>query len=378
MAKLQTESQVLEAVDTIVREVVAARAAEVDGKSAFPAAAVAAFGEAGLLGLMASPDVGGLGHGPSVAARVIERVARECGSTAMVLTMHYAGAAVLEKYAPEAVRREAAAGRHLSTLAFSEAGSRSMFWAPTSSAAPRGNGVVLNARKSWCTSANHATAYIWSSRPMKADGASTLWLVPRTTAGLRAGAAFDGLGLRGNDSVPITAEDAEVPAANMLGADGQGLEIMLQVVLPVFNVLSAACSVGLMEGATARAAEHAAGTKYEHTGSVLAELPTLRAYIARMRIATDMARCLMADTAAAMEAGRPDTMLRVLESKAAAGEAAGQVLDLAMRVCGGAAYRKEVGVERLFRDARAASVMAPTTDQLYDFLGKAVCGLPVF
>lgn len=378
MAKLQTESQVLEAVDAIAREVVAKHAAEVDGKGAFPRASVAAFGERGLMGLMSSHDVGGLGQGPRVAARVIERVARECGSTAMVLTMHYAGAAVIEKLGPASVRKDVAAGRHLSTLAFSEVGSRSMFWAPTSSASPGGAGVTLNARKSWCTSANHATAYVWSSRPMKADGASTLWLVPRGTAGLRTGAAFDGLGLRGNDSVPITAESAEVPAASMLGADGQGLEIMLQVVLPVFNLLSAACSVGLMEAATARSAEHAGATKYEHTGSVLAELPTLRAYIARMRIATDMASTLMLDTATAMEGGRADTMLRVLESKAAAGEAAGQVLDLAMRVCGGAAYRKAVGVERMFRDARAATVMAPTTDQLYDFLGRAVCGLPVF
>jgi alkylation response protein AidB-like acyl-CoA dehydrogenase len=71
-------------------------------------------------------------------------------------------------------------------------------------------------------------------------------------------------------------------------------------------------------------------------------------------------------------------MLRVLEVKAAAGETATEVTDLAMRVCGGAAFRKEVGVERNFRDARAASVMAPTTDVLYDFVGKAVCGLPLF
>ena len=47
-------------------------------------------------------------------------------------------------------------------------------------------------------------------------------------------------------------------------------------------------------------------------------------------------------------------------------------------ICGGAAFRKEVGVERHFRDARAATVMAPTTDVLYDFIGKAVCGLPLF
>ena len=97
-----------------------------------------------------------------------------------------------------------------------------------------------------------------------------------------------------------------------------------------------------------------------------------------MRIATDQVRCLVNDTIDAMEKGREDTLLRVLECKAAAGESATQVLDLAMRVCGGAAFRKEVGVERRFRDGRAGTVMAPTTDQLYDFIGKAICGMPVF
>ena len=71
-------------------------------------------------------------------------------------------------------------------------------------------------------------------------------------------------------------------------------------------------------------------------------------------------------------------MLRVLQVKAAAGEASTEVTDLAMRVCGGAAFRKEVGVERHFRDARASLVMAPTADALYDFIGKALCGLPLF
>ena len=97
-----------------------------------------------------------------------------------------------------------------------------------------------------------------------------------------------------------------------------------------------------------------------------------------MRIQTDMARGLWLDTLQAIAAGRPDTMLRVLEVKAAAGESALEVAALGMRVCGGAAYRREVGVERLFRDAQAASVMAPTTDVLYDFIGKAVTGLPLF
>jgi alkylation response protein AidB-like acyl-CoA dehydrogenase len=54
------------------------------------------------------------------------------------------------------------------------------------------------------------------------------------------------------------------------------------------------------------------------------------------------------------------------------------VTDLAMRTCGGAAFGKRVSVERNFRDARAAGVMAPTTDHLYEFIGRALCGMEVF
>jgi alkylation response protein AidB-like acyl-CoA dehydrogenase len=153
---------------------------------------------------------------------------------------------------------------------------------------------------------------------------------------------------------------------------------MTQVVLPWFDALAASVSAGLMEAATARTIQHVTGAKFQHAGSSVVDLPTVRAYIARMRIKTDQTQALNADTLAALAANRPDAMIRVLECKAAAGEAAAEVADLAMRVCGGAAYRKDVGVERVFRDAHAATVMAPTTDMLYDFLGKAVCGLPVF
>jgi alkylation response protein AidB-like acyl-CoA dehydrogenase len=374
----KTEAQVVEAIDRIARQVIAPAAIEVDRLGTFPRAAVEALGAEGLLGLTIHPALGGLGHGPRVAALVVERIARECGSTAMVVCMHYAACAVLDKHAPDDVRREIAAGRHLSTLAFSEVGSRSMFWAPVSTAQRTEHGVRLNARKGWATSARNADSYVWSSRPVEAEGASTIWLVARDAPGLRAGASFDGLGLRGNDSLPLTAEDVLVAESARLGEDGKGLDIMLGLVLPTFNLLSAATSVGLMEASAARAAAHAAAVRFEHTGSSLAELPTIRAFLARMRVATDMARCLLHDTAAAIEGGREDTMLRVLECKAAAAESATEVTELAMRVCGGAAFRKDVGVERFFRDARAASVMAPTTDQLYDFIGKALCGLPVF
>ena len=371
------ETNILSAVEGIAREVVAAHADDFDRAAQFPSAAIAALKEAGVLGLLSARDVGGAGGSLRAAAETVERLARECGSTAMVVCMHFCGASVIEKLAPESVRREVAAGRHLSTLAFSEAGSRSHFWSPIGTALPDPKGVRLDARKSWVTSARHATAYVWSSRAVAAAG-SSLWLVPADSPGLSIGKAFDGLGLRGNDSSPVVAEGVVVPESSRLGKDGDGFAAMMEIVLPVFNVLATACSVGLMTAAVERTVAHASGTRFEPEGNALSSLPTVRAFVARMHVQGAMARTLWMDTIAALETARPDAMLRVLACKAAAAETATEVSSLAMRICGGAAFRREVGVERLFRDAQAATVMAPTTDALYDFIGKAACGLPLF
>lgn len=368
----------LAALEQVIADVVAPAAVDIDQNGTFPKAALDALGAAGLLGLISAKEVGGQGYGHRAATEVIERLAQECGSTAMVVCMHYAGTAVIEAYGPRDVREAIAAGQHVTTLAFSEAGSRSHFWAPVSSAVAENGHVLIDAYKSWATSAGQVDSYVWSSRPMAVEGTSTIWLVPGQADGLQIKTPFSGLGLRGNYSSPVTATGVTISNTAMLGPDGGGFDVMMGVVLPYFQLMNAAASIGTMEAATTKAAAHVSGAKLQHLGQSLADLPTIRAYIARMRIKTDMVRALLLDTLTALESGRADTMLRVLEVKAAAGETATEVTDLAMRVCGGAAFRKEVGVERHFRDARAATVMAPTTDVLYDFIGKAVCGMPLF
>jgi alkylation response protein AidB-like acyl-CoA dehydrogenase len=72
------------------------------------------------------------------------------------------------------------------------------------------------------------------------------------------------------------------------------------------------------------------------------------------------------------------TQLLVLESKAAAAESAAKVTEIGMRACGGAAFGRKVGLERQFRDARASLVMAPTTDHVHEFIGRALCGMELF
>ncbi len=376
-----------DAASAIARNVLAPAAADNDKLARFSTEAIEKLGDAGLLGLMLPVDVGGSALGPRAFADVVRALAEVDASVAMVFLMHTL-ASVTIAAAPRTVTLEdvlkaMASGRHLSTLAFSETGSRSHFWAPVSRAKNlNGSGARLAARKSFVTSAGHAQSYVTSS--LSPNGAtvtdSTLYLVLAGADGLAVAGAWDGLGLRANASSPMLLDGCVVPPDRRLTAEGAGFQTMLDTVLPLFNVGQAAVSLGLCRAVVAATIAHLKAAKFEHLGSAsLGEaLPTLRAQLATMQIETDGLAARLDDTIDHLE--RPDelTMLRVLEIKAAAGDTAIAVTSLAMRTCGGAAFSRHTGIERFFRDAQAGAVMAPTIDVLREFIGKALLGLPLF
>lgn len=370
--------QLLAKADKVAREVIAPMAAETDEKAVFPRKAIEAMKKEGLLALVSDKKVGGHGQGLRAGVAVCERYARECPSTAMIMKMHHCGTAVLEAHGTEALRRQVAKDGALTTLAFSEYASRSHFWLPQSTSAKTPKGFKLNAAKQLITSAGEADIYVWSSKPAAAEGFSSIWAVPSKSAGLKIPKPYVGMGLRGNASAPITAENVEIPADYILGPDGKGFDLMMGIVMPWFSLQNCAVSVGCMEGALDRAVKHVTSTGYAYDNSKIADLPQVRQHVAKMRCKIDSVRGFLLDALDAIEGSRPDAVLRVLQSKVIGAETSLEVHDLAMRICGGAAYRKEVGVERFFRDSRAATVMAPVSDALYEFIGKAVCGMPVF
>jgi alkylation response protein AidB-like acyl-CoA dehydrogenase len=277
--------------------------------------------------------------------------------------------------------KEIATGGHLSTLAFSESGSRSHFWTPVSRARRNGTGVRITAKKSWVTSAGYAQSYVVSS--LAPEGAapldSTLYLVPEGARGLSVEGSWDGLGLRAHASAPMMLDDCDLPSELQLTDDGKGFQAMLDVVLPRFNLGAAAVALGLCHAVVAATAAHLKSARFEHLGQSLGEsLPTLRAQLAMMQIDTDGLSARVDDLVEHLERPRDMTLLRVLETKAAAGDIAIGVTSTAMRVCGGAAFSKRMIVERLFRDAHAGAVMAPTGDVLREFIARAVLGMPLF
>jgi alkylation response protein AidB-like acyl-CoA dehydrogenase len=369
----------------IADRILAPAARRNDKEARFSAEAIAALGPAGLLGVMLPAEVGGAGLGPRTLAAVVATFAEADASVAMVYLMHVCATATIASArrgaAVAQTLRDISAGKHLSTLAFSEAGSRSHFWAPVSRAKRNAAGVHLSAKKSWVTSAGHAQSYVVSalSPEGKSPTESTLYLVESGTSGLSVSGPWDGLGMRANASAPMILEDCKIGPSFQLTDDGAGFEAMLEVVLPLFNLGTSAVALGLCRAAVAGTASHLNSARFDHLGQTLGEsLQTLRAQLATMQIETDGLAARIDDLIDHLERPRETTVLRVLESKAAAGEVAIAVTSAAMRVCGGAAFSKHLSIERLFRDAHAGAVMAPTGDVLRDFIGKAVLGIPLF
>jgi alkylation response protein AidB-like acyl-CoA dehydrogenase len=369
----------------IADRVLVPAASQNDKEARFSTEAVDMLGRAGLLGLTLPTEFGGAGLGARAFAAVTATLAEADASVAMVYLMHICAAAAIAAARPGAsvaqVLKEIGSGRHLSTLAFSESGSRSHFWAPVSRARRNGAGVRITAKKSWVTSAGCAQSYVVSSLAPEGAGPtdSTLYLVPAGVRGLSVEGAWDGLGLRANASAPMILDDCEVPHDLQLTDDGAGFQAMLHVVLPQFNLGMAAVALGLCRAVVAATAAHLKSARFEHLGQSLGEsLPTLRAQLAMMQIDSDGLAARVDDLVEHLERPRDTTLLRVLETKAAAGDIAIGVTSTAMRVCGGAAFSKHLVIERLFRDAHAGAVMAPTGDVLREFIARAILGMPLF
>jgi alkylation response protein AidB-like acyl-CoA dehydrogenase len=377
-------NELVAAATKVARDTAAVRAAEVDSSARFPKETIDGLAAAGLLGLTISRELGSKAEGPRTFAAAVEEVAQACSSSAMVYVMHVSAVQAIAASSTLAERddvlRDVAKGKHLTTLALSERGSRSQFWAPVSKLEPNGRGWVTNATKSWVTSAGHADSMVASAQRDGAESPleSTLYLARKGASGVRVAGRFDGLGLRGNDSAPVTIEKLSVKPADLITEPGGGPKIILEVILPWFALGTAAMANGICRAAVSATAQHLMSASFEHTGQALRDVPVLRARLARMSARTEQSRALLGYTLGEVEKPSETTPLYVLQARLAAIEAAVDVTDLAMKACGGAAFSKHLPLERLFRDARAGWVMAPTVDHLEDFIGRALTGLPLF
>jgi isovaleryl-CoA dehydrogenase len=369
-------STVLTAIRKDAVRQIAAQARSVDRERAFPEAGLQALAAVGGYGLVVPKSAGGAGGSLSGLVDACEAVGAACASTGMIFLMHSVTAATVAAGGGERAGRYVramASGEMLATLAFSERGTGAHFYAPELRANRATGTVHISGRKTFVTSGGHADLYLLLVQADR-DGLDCYAL-----EGGQSGLSFDGgwlgLGMAGNSSIAMEL-DVDVPEAARIGEPGKGQELVFDVVAPFFLAGLAAVNVGIARAAAEAAIEHARDRRYPD-GSSLAEIQFIQHELADMDIRVRSTRLLVTEAARLGEAGDPAALVAIMEAKIAATEAAVDVTQRALEVCGGQGYTPALPIERHLRDARAGSVMAPTNAVLKSWVGKALAGLPV-
>lgn len=371
--------KVLDRAVTVAREVAAPHAEVVDIEARWPEEALRALQEAGLGGLVVPERAGGLGHGLSALTQVCEALAQSCASTAMCFGMHAVGSAVIAAKATEEQHDRyldpIVSGRHLTTLTLSEPGTGAHFWLPRTELRETGEGYELRGTKTFVTSGDHADSYVVSA--VDADVAAPVGefscvVVDADAPGLEWGPSWDGLGMRGNSSRSVELRDVTVPAAALLGEQGDQIWYVFNVVAPYFLMAMAGTYLGVAAGAFEDMRVHVTQRRYSHDGSRLAEQPVIQHRVGELWAQLERTRQLVRHAAEGGDRGEPWALPALASAKAEVAECATDLVNGAMTLVGGIGYREHGTLGRRLRDARAAHVMSPTTDLLRLWTGRAV------
>jgi acyl-CoA dehydrogenase len=223
-----------------------------------------------------------------------------------------------------------------------------------------GDAYVLNGTKRFITNANKADLFTVMARsdPAKAGaGGVSAFLVERNLPGLSIGKPEKKMGQQGAHVCDVHFDAVPVPAANRLGAEGEGFKIAMRV-LDRGRLHIAAVCVGICERLIADAVGYAVERK--QFGKPLAEFQLIQAMIADSKTEAMAARALVFEAALLKDEGKPIT-LEAAAAKYFASEAVGRVADRAVQIFGGAGYIADYGIERLYRDVRLFRIYEGTS-----------------
>ena len=368
----------------ISRAELAPRAADVDEHSLWPEAQLHALADAGLMGLHVPKRLGGMELGLEALIVVSEQLGRGCSSTAMCFGMHSVAAKVLvAKATPDheaRFLRPMAEGRHITSLALSEPETGAHFFLPRARFEADGPDYRIDGEKSFVTSGGHASSYVVSAVAPGSDldpGTFTCLVVEEGNPGLEWRKGWQGFGMRGNSSRPVGLNGVRVPRANLLGAEGDQIWYVFEVIAPYFLMSMTGVYLGIAHAALDEAVAHLKSRQHSHTGETLSDIPILWQQVAAAWTEVEATRQLALHAARQADAGHPEAALALFAAKAKVAETVTSVTETAMILMGGRAYADNSRIARLHRDARAAHVMSPTTHLLQGWLGRSLLGLPM-
>ena len=339
-------------------------AAEIDREARFPHETVKKMGELGLMGIAVPERWGGAGADTVSYVVALEEIAKVCASHAVVMSVNNSlyGDPIL-KFGTDAQRERfltpVASGRAHGCFALTEPQAGSDATNQHTVAVRDGDAYVLNGRKLFITNgreASFALVFCQTDRAQCHHGISA-FVVEKGTPGFGVSKTEDKLGIRASDTAELVFDDCRVPAANRLGAEGQGFRIAMAA-LDGGRIGIAAQAVGIAAGAYERALAYARERK--SFGVAIGQHQMVQWMLADMATAIDGARLLTLRAAALKDAGRPVTGAAAM-AKLFAAETAMKVTTDAVQVHGGYGFIKDYEVERYFRDAKITQIYEGTS-----------------
>jgi alkylation response protein AidB-like acyl-CoA dehydrogenase len=356
-------------IRTVARDLAEAEirphAIEWDEEQHFPIDVFTKMSQLGFLGIMVPTAYGGAGLTAAANAIIIEELARCCPGVALSVAAHnglcsghilaFGSDDLKQKYLPDL-----ASGKVLGAWGLTEPSSGSDAGGMQTTAVRDGDHYILNGSKNFITHGTVGDTTVIMAVTDKSKGAHGIsaFVLDKSMAGFSATKKENKLGMRCSDTSSLVMDNVKVPAANLIGSEGEGFVQALKV-LDGGRIAIAALSVGLAQGAFEAAMKYAQERK--QFGKKLADMQATQFKFAQMAMKIDAARLLTHKAASLRDQGLPYSEA-ASQAKLFASETCVNVAEEAIQIHGGYGYIKEFPVEKFWRDSKLLTIGEGTSE----------------
>jgi isovaleryl-CoA dehydrogenase len=374
----ETANMLRETVRRFASEQIAPFATSYDATNKFPRHLWPEMGALGLHGITVEEEFGGLGLGYLEHVVAMEEISRASASVGLSYGAHsnlcinqirrWASPEQKRRYLPKLI-----SGEHVGSLAMSEAGSGSDVVSMRLKAEKHGDKYILNGTKFWITNAPEADVLVVYTKtdPNAGPKGITTFLIERSMKGFSVSQKLDKMGMRGSDTAELVFQDCEVPASHVMGAEGQGVKILMSG-LDYERAVLAGGPLGIMQACLDVVLPYV--RERSQFGAPIGSFQLMQGKIADMYVALNSARAYVYAVARACDGGHTSRFDAAGAILLASENAVKTSLE-AIQALGGAGYTKDWPVERFMRDAKLYDIGAGTNEIRRFLIGRELIGL---
>ena len=368
------EQMLLESVRALSRDLIAPNAQQIDRSGVFPQDNVDAINALGLNAMFIPEAYGGAPMSYTAYLECVRELSRACASTGVIWATNFHAIKPLIDFGTEAQKQRllpVMVDGGLASLTITEPSAGSDATGMRTSFTPDGDDIVVDGSKIFITNGAHADLYLvfgkWSTIEDSKASISAL-IVEKGTPGLSVVREEDKMGLRASSTAALSFESCRVPRANLLGAPGDGLRILLAS-LNKSRPSVAAHALGIARAAFEDAVAYI--NERRQSGRRIVEFQGIQYMLADM--ATDLAMCerWLWHVAALVDADAADFGIEASMLKLRASDLAMRITTDAVQLFGGYGYIRDYRVERLMRDAKITQIWEGTNQVHRQLIGRS-------